>query len=375
MKRILIALLALALIAPLAPATAAKKAQNTWATTHKIVYVGLTPKDQPNLWTENQSDSATATSEGEMLSFAKQTVSNAITFWKQNSRGKMKFTTSKFYVGKAGTAITRCNPDADIKAGMKIAGLKTIPIGTHLIVANIYDSCGYAGLGAMEGNSVNLRSLGTTTLIHELGHNFGYRHSSTLSCKKSDYTKFTASNCFVDEYGDFRDLMGNDEWCPGTTLSATQRATIFHTPLAKTLKVGVDITVDESKQATDNIVYEFNYKGTWYFFEYFIPGKDRCMNFTNLLYKPQLQVRMVGPNWAIDKGAAVGPTLILRRQSDLPPIPTTLDEDGEPILPSLTGSTLTGFQAGEVFKLPGAPYTLTVKSTGETSAVFTLTKS
>jgi hypothetical protein len=375
MKRILIALLALALIAPLAPATAAKKAQNTWATTHKIVYVGLTPKDQPNLWTENQSDSATATSEGEMLSFAKQTVSNAITFWKQNSRGKMKFTTSKFYVGKAGTAITRCNPDADIKAGMKIAGLKTIPIGTHLIVANIYDSCGYAGLGAMEGNSVNLRSLGTTTLIHELGHNFGYRHSSTLSCKKSDYTKFTASNCFVDEYGDFRDLMGNDEWCPGTTLSATQRATIFHTPLAKTLKVGVDITVDESKQTTDNIVYEFNYKGTWYFFEYFIPGKDRCMNFTNLLYKPQLQVRMVGPNWAIDKGAAVGPTLILRRQSDLPPIPTTLDEDGEPILPSLTGSTLTGFQAGEVFKLPGAPYTLTVKSTGETSAVFTLTKS
>jgi hypothetical protein len=375
MKRILIALLALALIAPLAPATAAKKAQNTWATTHKIVYVGLTPKDQPNLWTENQSDSATATSEGEMLSFAKQTVSNAITFWKQNSRGKMKFTTSKFYVGKAGTAITRCNPDADIKAGMKIAGLKTIPIGTHLVVANIYDSCGYAGLGAMEGNSVNLRSLGTTTLIHELGHNFGYRHSSTLSCKKSDYTKFTASNCFVDEYGDFRDLMGNDEWCPGTTLSATQRATIFHTPLAKTLKVGVDITVDESKQTTDNIVYEFNYKGTWYFFEYFIPGKDRCMNFTNLLYKPQLQVRMVGPNWAIDKGAAVGPTLILRRQSDLPPIPTTLDEDGEPILPPLTGSTLTGFQAGEVFKLPGAPYTLTVKSTGETSAVFTLTKS
>lgn len=51
-----------------------------------------------------------------------------------------------------------------------------------------------------------------------------------------------------------------------------------------------------------------------------------------------------------------------------------LDSDGEPILPALFGTTLTGFQAGEVFKLPGAPYTLTVKSTGETSAVFTLTK-
>jgi hypothetical protein len=169
--------------------------------------------------------------------------------------------------------------------------------------------------------------------------------------------------------------MANDDWCPGTTLSATQRATIFRTPLAKTLKIEVDITVDESKQATDNILYQFNYKGTWYFFEYYIPGKDRCMTFTHLLYAPQLQLRMVGPSWAIDKGAAVGPTLILRKQVDLPTIPVTLDENGEPILASLTGSTLTGFQAGEVFKLPGAPYTLTVKSTGETSAVFTITKS
>jgi hypothetical protein len=244
-----------------------------------------------------------------------------------------------------------------------------------VVVANIYDSCGYAGLGEMGGNAVNLRSLGATTLIHELGHNFGYRHSSTMYCKGSDYTKFNTTNCSVDEYGDFRDLMGNDDWCPGTTLSATQRATIFHTPLAKTLKIGVDITVDESKQATDNILYQFNYKGTWYFFEYYIPGKDRCMTFTHLLYAPQLQVRMVGPKWVIDKGAAVGPTLILRKQSDFPPIPTALDEDEEPILAPLTGSTLTGFQAGEVFKLPGAPYTLTVKSTGETSAVFTLSKS
>jgi hypothetical protein len=374
-KRLSIAVIALALLAPIVPATAAPKAQNEWTTTHKIVYVGLTPKDQPNFWTENQLDTTTATSDGEMLSFAKGTVKNAITFWKQNSRGKMKFTTSKFFIGKAGTAIERCNPDADIKAGMKIAGLKTIPIGTHIVVVNIYDSCGYAGLGSQEGNAINLRSFGTTTLIHELGHNFGYRHSSTMYCKGSDYTKFNATNCSVEEYGDLRDLMGNDEWCPGTTLSATQRATIFRTPLAKTLKIGVDISVDESKQATDNILYQFSYKGTWYFFEYYIPGQDRCMTFTHLLDKPQLQLRMIGPTWTTAQGNAVGPILIARSGSDLPAGEPVLDEDGEPILPPLHGRTLTGFQAGEVFKLPGAPYTLTVKSTGETSAVFTLSKS
>ena len=375
MKRILVALISLVLLAPLMPATAAPKAQNEWTTTHKIVYVGLTPKDQPNFWTENQVDTSTATSDSEMLSFAKKSVANAITFWKQNSQGKMKFTTSKFFIGKAGTAIVRCSPNADIKAGMKIAGLKTIPIGTHIVVVNIYDSCGYAGLGSQEGNAINLRSFGTTTLIHELGHNFGYRHSSAMFCKGSDYTTFNSTNCSVEEYGDFRDLMGNDEWCPGTTLSATQRATIFRTPLAKTLKIGVDISVDESKQATDNILYQFSYKGTWYFFEYYIPGIDRCMTFTHLLDKPQLQLRMIGPAWTTAQGNAVGPVLIARRGSDLPAGEPVLDEDGEPILPPLYGKSLTGFQAGEVFKLPGTPYTLTVKSTGEISAVFTVTKS
>jgi hypothetical protein len=310
-----------------------------------------------------------------MLSYAKETVRDAITFWKQNSRGKMKFTTSKFFIGKSGTAIERCNPSADIKAGMKIAGLKTVPIGTHIVVVNIYDSCGYAGLGSQEGNAINLRSFGTTTLAHELGHNFGYRHSSSIYCKKSDYAQFNSKNCSVEEYGDFRDLMGIDDWCPNATLSATQRATIFHTPLAKSIKIGVDTTVDESRMTTDNIVFEFPYKGNWYFFEYYIPGKDRCMSVSNLLYKPQIQVRMIGPSWTSNQGSAVGPMLIERSGSDLPAGETVLDEDGEPIPPPFFGTTLTGFQAGEVFKLPGAPYTLNVKSTGETSAVFILTKS
>lgn len=169
--------------------------------------------------------------------------------------------------------------------------------------------------------------------------------------------------------------MGNDDWCPSATLSATQRATIFHTPLAKTLKIGVDVTVDESRMTTDNIVYEFGYKGNWYFFEYYIPGKDRCMSVSNLLYKPQLQVRMIGPAWTTAQGNAVGPMLIERSGSDLPAGETVLDEDGEPIPSPLDGRSLTGFLEGEKFQLPGAPYVLTVKSTSETSAVFTLTKS
>ena len=169
--------------------------------------------------------------------------------------------------------------------------------------------------------------------------------------------------------------MGNDEWCPNTTLSATQRATIFHTPLAKTLKIGADTTVDESRLTTDNIVYEFGYKGNWYFFEYFVPSRENsCMSVSSMLYEPQLQVRMIGPAWTTAKGSVVGPILLTRNGSDLFTGEPELDSDGEPILPPLYGKTLTGFQAGEKFQLPGAPYVLTVKSTETTTAVFTLTK-
>ena len=370
MKKIFVAIVTFALVASFVPASIAATQQNNWTTTQKIVYVGLTPKDQPNFWTENLSESATAESEGEMLSYAKSTVADAITFWRQASRGKMKFGSTKFIIGKAGTAVKHCNSSADKKTAMKIAGLKSIPTGTHLVTVNIYDSCGYAGLGEQGGNELILRSFETGILIHELGHNFNFYHSSTLYCEKSDYTKFNATNCSVEEYGDFRDLMGNDDWCSGATLSATQRATTFFTPKAINVTMGVDITVDESRLTTDNIVYQFNYKGNWYFFEYYVPGEERCIVFPTFLDKPQIQVRMIGPAWTKTKGrAAFGPMLIKRRDSDLPTSVVNLDPE---VLPAKW--ILTGFLEGETFQLPGAPYVLTVKSTGTTSAVFTLSK-
>jgi hypothetical protein len=369
-NRILIVIVSVALTVSFMPIARAATLQNNWTTTQKIVYVGLTPKDEPNFWTENLSESATAESEGEMLIYAKSTVADAIAFWKQASRDKMKFESSKFIIGKAGTAVKHCNSSADKKTAMKIAGLKSIPIGTHLIIVNVNDSCGYAGLGEQGGNALNLRSFGTGILIHELGHNFNFYHSSTIYCGKSDYAKFNATNCSVEEYGDFRDVMGSDDWCPDATLSATQRATIFSTPKAKSVTIGVDLTVDESKLTTEKIVYEFNYKGTWYFFEYYVPGEERCIVFPTFLNKPQIQVRMAGPAWAKAKGRAVGPILIERRDSDLSTSVVNLDPE---VLPAKW--ILTGFLEGETFKLPGAPFVLTVKSTGTTSAVFTLTNS
>ena len=104
------------------PAATAAKAQNRWSITQRIIYVGLTPDDQPDFWTQGEGETTTATGEEPMLSFAKNTVADAITFWKQASRGKMKFGSSKFIIGKPGTAVKHCNSVADQKTAMKIAG-------------------------------------------------------------------------------------------------------------------------------------------------------------------------------------------------------------------------------------------------------------
>ena len=372
MKRILVVITAVALTVSFMPIATAATPKINWSTTHKIVYVGLTPADQSDFWTAYDGETTTGITEGEMTSNARGTVAEAIKYWKQASRGKMKFGATKFFFGKPGTAVKHCNFNADTKTAMKIAGLKSIPTGTHLIAVNIYDSCGYAGLGEQGGGSINLKSFGSTTLIHELGHNFNFHHSSNIYCDNSDYTKFNATNCSVNEYGDFRDLMGSDDWCPGATLSATQRATTFFTPKAKNLTIGADATVDESRLTSDNIVYQFLYKGNFYFFEYYIPGEERCISINTFLDKPQIQVRMIGPAWTKPKGKIVGPMLIHRHDDDFPTsvVDLNLDPEAEP-----SDWILTGFLEGETFKLPGAPYVLTVKSTGMTSAVITLTKS
>ena len=372
MKRILVVITTVALTASYMPVATAATPKINWSTTHKIVYVGLTPADQSDFWTAYDGETTTGITEGEMTSNARGTVVEAIKYWKQASRGKMKFGASKFFFGKPGTAVKHCNFNADTKTAMKIAGLKSIPTGTHLVTVNIKDSCGYAGLGEQGGNSINLKSFGSTTLIHELGHNFNFYHSSNIYCDNSDYTKFNATNCSVNEYGDFRDLMGSDDWCPSATLSATQRATTFFTPKAKNLTIGADTTVDESRLTSDNIVYQFLYKGNWYFFEYYIPGEDRCISINRFLDKPQIQVRMIGPAWTKAKGKIVGPMLIHRYDEDFPTSVVDLDLDPEAIP---FDWILTGFLEGETFQLPGAPYVLTVKSTGATSAVVTLTKS
>lgn len=70
-------------------------------------------------------------------------------------------------------------------------------------------SCGWAGLGTIGGNPSRAWSNGYNDyrlFAHELGHNLGAHHASTLSCGGSAIDASGA--CTTSEYGDVFDVMG-----------------------------------------------------------------------------------------------------------------------------------------------------------------------
>jgi chitodextrinase len=120
-------------------------------------------------------------------------------------------------------------------AGVDLSGYDHVVYGFPATSA-----CGWSGLGYLPGRTSWLNGPGgmsLRTMAHELGHNFGTHHASTLACTEGGVrVTLTASGsgCTSSEYGDPFTVMGastrkptafslaNFGWLPGTsTATAT----------------------------------------------------------------------------------------------------------------------------------------------------------
>jgi hypothetical protein len=70
-------------------------------------------------------------------------------------------------------------------------------------------ACGWSGVGQVPGKYTWINGSGAQTISHELGHNFGSHHASTLVCTSNGSRVTIGGSCTVNEYGHPFDVMGS----------------------------------------------------------------------------------------------------------------------------------------------------------------------
>ena len=96
------------------------------------------------------------------------------------------------------------------KAAATAAGVN---LGAYQHIVFIFPrsaACGWAGLAYMPGTeSWNNGTLSVRVAGHELAHNFGVHHASTLACTSAGVPVTLSTSCTESEYGDPFDIMGS----------------------------------------------------------------------------------------------------------------------------------------------------------------------
>ncbi len=138
--------------------------------------------------------------------------SSVASYYADVSEGQLSITGDVFGWFTVGANTKACNYSDWGSAARQAATAHGIDLATYTNVVYAFPKqsvCSWNGLANVVGRNSWLN--GTTSLFiasHELGHNFGVHHSSSLTCTSGGARVAFSSNCTSDEYGDPFDIMG-----------------------------------------------------------------------------------------------------------------------------------------------------------------------
>ncbi|HVM20146.1 MAG TPA: hypothetical protein VM307_09315 [Egibacteraceae bacterium] len=139
---------------------------------------------------------------------------SAASYFDEVSNGRISVSGDVFGWFTLPFSTATCDYSAWATAARNAAAASGVSIGSYTNYVYAFpkvDACPWGGLGSVNGphswiNGKVKMNLYVTT--HELGHNFGSHHASTLRCTQGGVRVPLSSSCTVDEYGDPFDIMG-----------------------------------------------------------------------------------------------------------------------------------------------------------------------
>ena len=135
-------------------------------------------------------------------------------YYSEVSNGKLSITGDVFGYFTIPAKTTNCNYSDWAATARQMATASGINLSAYDHVVHAFgrvSACWWGGLAQVYGkyNWIN-GSMTPYVTMHELGHNFGAHHASTMTCTKSGSRVTISTNCTVNEYGDPFDLMGQN---------------------------------------------------------------------------------------------------------------------------------------------------------------------
>ncbi len=106
-----------------------------------------------------------------------------------------------------------CNEDSYASAAEAAATAAGVPLAAYDSIAYVFpdqNDCAWAGLAELPGDQLWLNGdISVRVASHELGHNMGVHHASSLRCTSGGVAVPISSSCTTSEYGDPFSSMGN----------------------------------------------------------------------------------------------------------------------------------------------------------------------
>lgn len=134
-------------------------------------------------------------------------------YFEEESRGAVTVTGQVFGWYQIAASKATCDPftwATQAKAAASAAGVDLSAFTNYVYAFPRASVCGWSGLGAMPGkDSWNNGSFALRVVAHELGHNFGVHHASSLSCTSGSTRVSISPTCSSSEYGDPFSVMGS----------------------------------------------------------------------------------------------------------------------------------------------------------------------